>query len=151
MKKNEMKLEFLAVSENEPFARNAVAAFCLPLSPTVAELSDVRTAISEAVTNCVVHAYGGSGEGIVTIRASIEEGGRLHIEVADEGCGIEDVARALEPFFTTRPDEERSGMGFTIIRTFMEDVCVKSEKGKGTAIEMWKTFGKNEESADARS
>lgn len=146
---NKMKLEFSALSENEPFARNTVAAFCLPLAPSIAEISDVKTAVSEAVTNCVVHGYRGQ-PGTVTVEAELT-GERLHIAVSDAGCGIENVARALEPFFTTRPDDERSGMGFTIIQTFMEDVKVTSEKGKGTIIEMWKTFGKKEESADAQS
>ena len=135
---NQMKLTFSAVSENEPFARNTVAAFCLPLCPSVSEINDVKTAVSEAVTNCIVHGYGGRG-GEITIIAEIDSE-KLHVSVSDNGCGIEDVARAREPFFTTLAEEERSGMGFTIIETFMEDVAVRSEKGKGTVVEMSKTF-----------
>lgn len=135
---NQMKLTFSAVSENEPFARNTVAAFCLPLRPSVSEINDVKTAVSEAVTNCIVHGYGGRG-GEITIVAKMD-GEKVHVSVADNGCGIEDVARAREPFFTTLAEEERSGMGFTIIETFMEDVSVYSEKGKGTIVKMSKTF-----------
>ena len=117
--KNYMKLEILSVSENEPFARNTVAAFCLTLNPTLDELSDIKTAVSEAVTNCIVHAYKGT-EGTITIECETE-GNALHIKIADSGKGIDDVARALEPFYTTLSDEERSGMGFTIMQTFMSD------------------------------
>ncbi len=135
---NQMKLTFSAVSENEPFARNTVAAFCLPLCPSVSEINDVKTAVSEAVTNCIVHGYGGNG-GTITVIAELNCES-VYITVSDNGCGIEDVARAREPFFTTLAEEERSGMGFTIIETFMEDVVVRSEKGKGTVVEMRKTF-----------
>ena len=117
--KNYMKLEIAAIGENEGFARSAVAAFALSLSPTLAELSDIRTAVSEAVTNCVVHAYGQS-EGKIWIECetqALQTGGVLHIRITDFGCGIENVERAVEPFYTTLPNDERSGMGFTIMQT----------------------------------
>ena len=136
---NQMKLTFSAVSENEPFARNTVAAFCLPLRPSVSEINDVKTAVSEAVTNCIVHGYGGRG-GEITIVAKMD-GEKVHVSVADNGCGIEDVARAREPFFTTLAEEERSGMGFTIMQTFMTGFSVKSEKDKGTQVCMSKKIG----------
>lgn len=137
-----MKLEFLSVSENEPFARNTVAAFCLTLNPTLDELSDIKTAVSEAVTNCIVHAYKGEN-GMITIECETD-GNTLHIQITDKGSGIEDVTRALEPFYTTLSDEERSGMGFTIMQTFMNDFRVKSEKGKGTTVCMSKYFNRKD-------
>ena len=148
--KNHMKLEFLSVSENEPFARNTIAAFCLSLNPTLDELSDIKTAVSEAVTNCIVHAYKG-GTGTVTIECETD-GNALHIQITDNGKGIEHVPRALEPFYTTLSDEERSGMGFTIMQTFMNDFRVQSKKGTGTTVFMSKYFNRNDgtdELADA--
>ena len=148
--KNHMKLEFLSVSENEPFARNTIAAFCLSLNPTLDELSDIKTAVSEAVTNCIVHAYKGE-TGTVTIECETD-GNALHIQRTDNGKGIEDVPRALEPFYTTLSDEERSGMGFTIMQTFMNDFRVQSKKGTGTTVFMSKYFNRNDgtdELADA--
>ena len=135
---NEMILKFLSKSENEVFARNAVAAFALPLNPTLDELSDVKTAVSEAVTNCIVHAYRDK-TGWITL-ACKTEGSRLHIEISDDGAGIEDVDRALEPFFTTLESEERSGMGFTIMQSFMDEFSVSSAAGKGTKVTMRKDF-----------
>ncbi len=135
---NEMILKFPARSENETFARNAVAAFALPLNPSLSELSDVKTAVSEAVTNCIVHGYG-SKDGWITVTCKIDEN-RLYIEISDEGRGIEDVERAIQPFFTTLPDEERSGMGFTIMQTFMNDFSVRSVVGEGTSVSMCKEF-----------
>lgn len=136
--KNSMKLEFPALSENEPFARGAVAAFCVRLNPSLDELSDVKTAVSEAVTNCIVHAYSG-GEGSVIVEC-IAENDTVHIKISDSGKGIGDVARAVEPFFTTLEDEERSGMGFTIMRTFMTTFEVRSALGAGTTVLMTKRF-----------
>ena len=144
---NRMKIMFLSRSENEVFARNVVAAFALPLEPTLSELSDVKTAVSEAVTNCIVHAYEGD-EDWVSIECQTE-GNKLHIVVTDSGKGIEDVARALTPFFTACPEEERSGMGFTIMQTFMNEFHVTSQPGKGTRVEMAKCFGGTAE-ANAR-
>ena len=153
---NYMKLELLAVSENEAFARSAVAAFALSLNPTLTELSDIKTAVSEAVTNCIVHAYAnGKQENRIVISCKIEkmpayspfseiEGdkrGILHIEIADFGCGIENVEQAITPFYTTLPDEERSGMGFTIMQTFMDGFSVESKKDFGTVVRMIRKIG----------
>ena len=136
---NEMYLKFLSRSENEVFARNVVAAFALPLSPTLSALSDVKTAVSEAVTNCIVHGYRGT-EGWIELTCRTEDG-VLHIEIADSGRGIADIGRALTPFYTSLPEEERSGMGFTIMQTFMSDFSVASEAGKGTTVRMSKKMG----------
>ena len=136
---NEMYLKFLSRSENEVFARNVVAAFALPLNPTIAELSDVKTAVSEAVTNCIVHGYRNT-EGWIEL-ACRTEGSCLHIEISDSGRGIADLEQALMPFYTTLPHEERSGMGFTIMQTFMTDFSVRSEAGRGTTVRMSKRFG----------
>ena len=136
---NEMHLKFLSRSENEIFARNVVAAFALPLNPTLDELSDVKTAVSEAVTNCIVHGYRAC-EGWITLVCRTD-GDTLHIEISDGGRGIEDVEQALMPFYTTLPDEERSGMGFTIMQTFMTTFSVVSEAGRGTTVRMSKQFG----------
>lgn len=144
---NRMQLKFLSKSENEVFARNVVAAFALPLDPTLAELSDVKTAVSEAVTNCIVHGYGSSGEGWISVACETRDGA-LHIEISDSGRGIEDVDRALTPFFTTLSGEERSGMGFTIMQTFMTEFSVQSKVGEGTVVRMTKRFGKA--ASDAR-
>lgn len=139
---NYMKLEIAALSENESFARSAVAAFALPLNPTLIEISDIKTAVSEAVTNGIVHAYPQKKEGDkIDIECRIsrtEQGGVLHIKITDYGCGIEDVEKATLPFYTTMPSEERSGMGFTIMQTFMTKFFLRSERGKGTVVEMEK-------------
>lgn len=143
--KNYMKMELSARGENENFARNSVAAFALTLNPSLSELSDIRTAVSEGVTNCIVHGYsGGSERDKIVIECEAEgdeKGGVLHIRIVDEGKGIEDVEKALEPFFTTLPDEERSGMGFTIMQTFMDDFKIESKKDLGTKILMSKKIG----------
>ena len=140
---NYMKLELAALSENESFARSAVAAFALPLSPSFSDLSDIKTAVSEAVTNCIVHAYKG-GEGRIDIECRIEKaprGGILHIVITDYGCGIEDVQEAMTPFFTTLENDERSGMGFTVMQTFSTFFQVESEPGKGTRVIMQQAVG----------
>lgn len=144
---NQMQLKFISGSENEIFARNVVAAFALPLNPTLSELSDVKTAVSEAVTNAIVHGYAGK-EGWITVECTLE-GTTLHITVSDSGKGIEDVEQALTPFFTTMPEEERSGMGFTIMQTFMTSFSVESKLGEGTTVKMSKQFGA-EAAGDAR-
>lgn len=146
--KNYMKLEIPALSENEPFARSAVAAFCVRLNPSLDELSDVKTAVSEAVTNCIVHAYGGNG-GMICIECEAE-GQTLHIQISDSGKGIEDVAKAVEPFYTTLGDEERSGMGFTIMQTFMTTFGLRSAPGEGTTVCMSKRFGGSQADEKAR-
>lgn len=135
--KNSMQLKFLSLSENEVFARTVIAAFCLPLNPSVSELNDVKTAVSEAVTNAVVHAYPDT-PGYIYMNAE-RIGKELHIKISDEGIGIENLEEAIEPFYTSRPDEERSGMGFTIMQTFMEDVEIFSTPNKGTEVVMRKT------------
>lgn len=136
---NWMKLEFEAIPENEGFARVAVAAFITPLNPTMEEISDVKTAVSEAVTNAVIHAYQEKG-GKICIRCRLE-GELLHMEVEDFGTGIADVERAMEPLFTTRPDLERSGMGFAFMEAFMDSLEVESKKEEGTTVIMEKKLG----------
>ena len=141
---NYMKLEILAKGENEGFARSAVAAFALPLNPSLSELSDIKTAVSEAVTNSVVHAYtSGERDRKIVIECRIC-GGELHIEITDYGCGIDDVEKAQTPFFTTLSGEERSGMGFTIMQTFMDGFSLQSVRGKGTRVAMMKRIGEGE-------
>lgn len=141
---NYMKLEIAAKGENESFARSAVAAFALPLSPSLSELADIKTAVSEAVTNSVVHAYvNGQTDRKIVIECRICRG-ELHIEITDYGCGIEDVEKAQTPFFTTLSGEERSGMGFTIMQTFMDGFSLQSAKGKGTRVAMVKRIGAGE-------
>ena len=138
-----MKLEIAAIGENESFARSAVAAFALSLNPTLNDLSDIKTAVSEAVTNCVVHAYGSkNGRDTITIECKTTDngclGGVIHITVTDFGCGIEDLEKATSPFYTTLPSEERSGMGFTIMQSFMDEISVNSKLNEGTIIKMSK-------------
>ena len=146
---NYMKLELSAISENESFARNAVAAFALTLNPSLSELSDIKTAVSEAVTNCVVHAYANAkrtAEKIVIACVAKEENGQrgIHIDVTDFGCGMESIEKAMQPFFTTLSFNERSGMGFTIMQTFMTEFSVRSEIGKGTTVSMVKILSEED-------
>ena len=131
---NYIKLEFPSRSVNEGFARAAAAAFAAQLDPTLDELGDIKTAVSEAVTNCIVHAYPDS-LGRITMRLRILDGDTLEISVKDAGVGIPDVAKAREPLFTTG-GEERSGMGFTIMESFMDSLRVRSRPGKGTTVTM---------------
>ena len=138
MKENRMKIEFLSMSKNESFARVAVAAFVSQLDPTIEEITDVKTAVSEAVTNSIIHGYENS-IGIVSIETTIK-GTEVSITVSDNGVGIEDIALAMQPLFTSRPDLERSGMGFTVMETFMDNLKVESEKGIGTKVIMTKVF-----------
>lgn len=136
---NKMTLEFEAQSVNEGFARVAVAAFITPLNPTLEEVSDVKTAVCEAVTNAIIHGYEGQ-KGMVRIDAEIA-GDLLHIAVSDSGVGIENVERAMEPLFTTKPELERSGMGFAFMEAFMDELHVDSEPGMGTRVTMAKKLG----------
>ena len=145
MTNNYLKLQFYSLPRNQAFARDAVAAFCLELNPTLSALSDVKTAVSEAVTNCTVHAYRGCS-GLITVEGEIEDN-TLHIKISDEGKGIDDVNQAGQPFFTSAPTDERSGMGFTIMQTFMDEFKVSSEKDKGTVVCMSKTFNAEVENA----
>ncbi|MBO5293621.1 MAG: anti-sigma F factor [Lachnospiraceae bacterium] len=137
--KNEVTLEFDAVSANEGFARVAVAAFITPLNPTIEEIADVKTALSEAVTNAIIHGYE-EKEGKVTVRCVLE-GDRLTVEVTDRGKGMENVEQAMEPLFTTRPELERSGMGFAFMEAFMDELEVESAPGEGTTVRMRKKLG----------
>jgi stage II sporulation protein AB (anti-sigma F factor) len=137
---NEMHLQFRSLSQNEAFARAAVAAFITQLNPTIAEITDIRTAVSEAVTNAIVHGYANE-EGTVYLDCYIC-GANCMISVRDEGVGIEDISKARQPFFTTKPDLERSGMGFTVMETFMEVVDVKSTPGSGTEVTLQKRIGR---------
>ena len=132
-----METTFLSVAENESFARVVIAAFAVQLSPTVSEIADIKTAVSEAVTNAIVHGYEGSS-GMVTLRAAIDDRSTLTVEVKDSGRGIADVPKAMAPFFTTHPEQERSGMGVAVMQTFMDDVDVESAPGKGTIVRMSK-------------
>lgn len=139
MSENKMNLEFLSKSQNEGFARVAVAAFVAQLDPTIDEISDVKTAVSEAVTNCIIHGYEGREDGVIRIETEINNG-EVTISISDKGKGIEDIAQAMEPLYTSRPDLERSGMGFTVMETFMDELKVESEKGIGTKIIIKKKF-----------
>ena len=134
--KNRMLIKFDSVSENEGFARNVIASFLLPLNPGIGELTDIKTAVSEAVTNAIVHGYP-DAIGEVTMLAETD-GENEHIVISDSGVGIDDLEAALEPFYTTKPDDERSGMGFTIIKTFMDEVKVISKQNVGTIVDMTK-------------
>lgn len=134
---NHMEVVFPGLAENESFARVVIAAFAVQLSPTLSEVADLKTAVSEAVTNAIVHGYEGC-RGDVTLRASFDRAGVLTVEVEDRGKGIPDIAKAMEPFFTTQPEQERSGMGFSVMQTFMDDLTVTSALGEGTLVHMVK-------------
>ena len=140
---NEMKLEYDSRSANEAYARVTVASFMTQLNPTLEEVSDVKTAVSEAVTNAIIHGYE-NHVNKVQIYAGIE-GRTLHLEISDRGVGIPDVKKAMEPLYTTRPELERSGMGFSFMEAFMDEVQVESEPGKGTIVRMKKIIGRGRE------
>ena len=146
---NEMRLDFPALSQNEALARLVVSAFLLPADPTLEQLADVKTAVSEAVTNAIVHGYSG-GRGTVRLHAALYDDMRLVVEIIDRGCGIEDVEQARQPFFTTLEGEERSGMGFTVMESFMDALFVRSQPGKGTTVRMEKILGAREAPSLAR-
>ena len=139
---NEMKLEFLSKSNNESFARIAVAAFAAQLDPTIEELADIKTAVSEAVTNSIIHGYENM-EGKIKIIARIFKN-NLEIEISDSGKGIDNVEMARKPLYTSKPNLERSGMGFTIMESFMDEVQIESVLGLGTKVTMKKTIEKQE-------
>ena len=134
---NCMEVSFKAQSVNEGFARLVVAGFCLPLKPNLDELGDIKTAVPEAVTNCVVHAYP-NGNGLVWLSCEYFDDGLVKIVVKDEGVGIKDIAKAREPFFTTKPGEERSGMGFAVMESFMDNVEVAQNEQKGLCVTLYK-------------
>ncbi|MDY5007066.1 anti-sigma F factor [Candidatus Allofournierella merdipullorum] len=137
--KNLVKLSFYSRSVNEGFARGALAAFLAQADPTVPELADIKTAVSEAVTNCIVHAYPG-GVGLVHMSVALYEGGKVKITIADKGVGIADVEKAMQPMFTTGNPEERAGLGFAVMQSFMDKVKVNSKPGQGTRVVMTKTL-----------
>ena len=134
---NEINISFVSNSINEWFARSAVSSFILPLDPTVEELSDIKTAVSEAVTNCIVHGYRQS-HGTIYINAKLTDTNKLIIRIRDKGCGIEDIEKAMEPMFSTG-GEDRAGLGFAVMQSFMDKVKVSSKAGKGTTVTMEKT------------
>lgn len=140
---NEIKVEFLSKSSNEAFARITIAAFASQLDPTIEELADIKTAVSEAVTNCIIHGYENK-IGIVKIEAKLKDN-EIEIEISDHGKGIENIEMAKEPLYTTKPNLERSGMGFTIMESFMDSVNIESVVGLGTKITMTKKIKKPEE------
>lgn len=133
---NEMKLEFMSKSNNEAFGRVVAAAFASQLDPTVEELADIKTAVSEAVTNAIIHGYE-NNSGIVRMICKLYDSG-IEITISDEGKGIEDVELARQPLYTSKPDLERSGMGFTVMESFMDSVEIISELNKGTSVTMFK-------------
>lgn len=130
---NGMKLQFEGRSVNEAFSRTAVAAFVAQLDPTVEELSDIKTAVSEAVTNCIVHGYRNK-LGTVYITADIFPDNQVRIKIRDKGCGIPDIKKAMEPMYTSAPEEERAGLGFAVMQSLMDKVKVSSKEGKGTTV-----------------
>jgi len=138
---NFMEVTFKALSVNEGFARVCVAAFCIQLNPSIDEITDIKTAVSEAVTNCVVHAYPTSVKGDVIMRCELEDD-LVTITITDKGVGIKDVVKAREPFYTSKPSSERSGMGFTVMESFMDDVQVVSNSF-GTSVKMTKKIVSN--------
>ena len=140
---NEMKLEFISKASNESFARITVAAFAAQLDPSIEELADIKTAVSEAVTNCIIHAYE-NRLGVVRLSARLKED-EIIIEISDHGKGIENIEMAKEPLYTTKPNLERSGMGFTIMESFMDDVKIESVVNLGTKVTMSKKIKKIEE------
>jgi len=135
---NEMKLEFVSKSQNESFARSVVAAFVAQLDPTIEELAEVKTAVSEAVTNAIIHGYAGKSGTVVIVSRII--GTAVEIEVRDSGTGIPDIELARQPLYTSKPELERSGMGFTVMETFMDKVEIESHPGEGTIVHMTKTI-----------
>ncbi len=141
---NEMKVQFSSRSVNESFARVAVAAFIAQLDPTLDELADVKTAVSEAVTNSIVHGYK-NDIGVIYIDVKIYENGRITVAIRDRGCGIEDVRKAMEPMFTTSPGGERAGLGFTVMQSFMDKLRVRSRSGYGTTVIMEKTLSQRQD------
>lgn len=136
---NKVKIEFESKSQNEAFARVAIAAFIAQLDPTIEEITDVKTAVSEAVTNSIIHGYNGDENGVIEIEAILNKNTVL-ITIIDYGKGINNVEQALEPLYTSRPDLERSGMGFTVMETFMDTLKVESSEGKGTRVILTKKF-----------
>ncbi|HLS23433.1 MAG TPA: anti-sigma F factor [Pseudogracilibacillus sp.] len=140
--KNEMELTFLSVSENESFARSTVASFITQLDPTLDELTEIKTVVSEAVTNSIIHGYEEQKDGRITITCRIYESNEVEISIIDYGVGIENIELAKEPLYTSKPELERSGMGFSIMESFMDQVTVTSTVGVGTTVTMRKQIQK---------
>ena len=142
---NEMEITFKAISINEGFARSCIAAFCVQVNPSLDEITDIKTAVSEAVTNSVVHAYP-LHDGFITIKVKLYSSGVV-IDVCDNGVGIDDFDKAREPFYTTKPNEERSGMGFTVMESFMDSVTLLKNGKRGLIVRMEKVFKVENQSA----
>ena len=142
---NEMTLQVKSLSVNEGFVRSAIAAFCVEANPTLDEITDIKTAVSEAVTNCVVHAYPNS-VGDILIKVKLFEN-KVDISITDYGQGIDDIEQAKEPFYTTKPEQERSGMGFTVMESFMDEFSVEKNRGKGITVRMTKNIGSEQKQA----
>jgi stage II sporulation protein AB (anti-sigma F factor) len=140
--KNEMNLQFSALSQNESFARVTVAAFIAQLDPTLDELTEIKTVVSEAVTNAIIHGYENDANGLVYISVLLQDG-TVEMSIKDEGIGINDIDEAMQPLYTSKPELERSGMGFTIMENFMDEVQVRSEPGFGTEIRLKKHLSKS--------
>ena len=138
--KNSMEIKFKAIPENEAFARNVVASFILPLNPSIAELEDIKTAVNEAVTNVIVHAYP-EKPGEVTMKVTLQKN-NVEITITDKGVGIQDIDKALTPFFTSKPDQERSGMGFTVMESFMDKMEVMTNSFGGVSVKLVKNFSR---------
>lgn len=137
---NEMKVVFPSLSENERFARIAVSGFLSFIDPKIDELADIKTAVSEAVTNCIVHGYPDE-IGKIELAVKVFEDSRVKVKISDKGCGIEDIEKAMQPLFTTKPDEDRAGLGFAVMESFMDKIKVTSKLGKGTTVVLEKTVG----------
>lgn len=142
--KNEICIEFDAISENEALARVLIAAFITGLDPTIEQIDDVKTAVSEAVTNAIIHGYGEKG-GKVVMKARLSATDELSIDIIDKGIGIADIKQAMQPLFTTGAENERSGMGFSFMEAFMDRLEVESVPGEGTCVHMWKSFAAGQE------
>lgn len=136
--KNKMELRFLASAENESFARMVISSFLMPIDPKLSDIAEIRTAVSEAVTNAVVHAYKEeTSRREIVLRAQLDDN-RIEVEIEDFGCGIADLQQAMTPFYTSQPDQERSGMGFSLMQSFMDGVSVQTLPDKGTCVRMVK-------------
>lgn len=147
---NEMRLDFPALPENESFARMVISGFILPLNPTMEQLADVKTAVSEAVTNAIIHGYG-TGKGTVRMHATYTDDGTLSVDIIDRGRGIANIDHARQPFYTTADSDERSGMGFTVMESFMDAVEVRSAVGCGTTVRLVKRVAARAETLARRA
>lgn len=142
--KNSMSIKFSALSQNESFARVTVAAFIAQLDPTLDELTEIKTVVSEAVTNAIIHGYENDSEGLVYISVTMDlEEQKVELTIRDEGIGIRDIEEARQPLYTTKPELERSGMGFTIMENFMDDIRIESIRGEGTKVTLTKNLSKS--------